>query len=209
MDALGRNLTRRVLMAEDLTWLNEQFGEYMMGERKDAQWRNQGVIPGTYGAGSEKWAQNAKATIKQKGFDKPLFSEDSSDGSSIYREGFHFKVWHQIRKGANTSIAKFKYWAVRMRGSVNYAAVNDKGSDTIPARPHQGFIDGDLKWLVKHGVEGLIAVQPGGKNASRYAVVGGRKMTWAQLRRMFVQAGQTARAGGEFATAGQAEGVME
>jgi hypothetical protein len=207
MDAIGRNMTRRVLMAEDLKWINSEFEEYMQTTRKNAQWSNQGLIPGPYGGGSKKWAKNAKATIKDKGFNKPLFSENTNIGSSIYREGFFFRVWHQAIRGTNASRAKFRYWAERYRGDVNYAAVNDRGSDTIPARRHQGFIDGDLKWLLKRGVHGLIAIQPGGKNAAKYMNVGGRKLTWSQLRGVFAQAGQTGRAGAEFVTAGRAEEI--
>jgi hypothetical protein len=207
MDSLGKNMTRRVLMAEDLQWINEEFESYMMGERKDTQWRNQGVIPGQYGAGSKRWAENASTTVAAKGFNKPLFSSRGSYGSTILTKGFKFKVWHQAMKGVNASRAKFSYWAERYRGTVNYAAVNDQGNANIPARKHQGFIDGDLKWIVAHGVKALIAIQPGGKNAAKYMTTGGQKLSWSQFRGMLSQAGRTARAGGEFATGGQAEEI--
>lgn len=151
VDMTGINLARRREAARmytitDMQDLSAEF-EARVWAWLDQMWQGRGKVPGPYGKGTKKWARNAPSTVKKKGFDDPLHS--SPGHSSIKEQGYKFNAWHQRRGGGDSAMARFRLWAERYRGTVNYALVNHLGSAKrkIPARPHQGFPPGATKML--------------------------------------------------------------
>lgn len=146
IDLARRREEARLYTLQDTRGLAEQF-EDAVWSWLDQLWAGRGKVSGKYGAGTKKWKRNAPATIEKKGFNDPLHSQPGY--SSIKERGYHFNAWHQRRGGGDRVMARFRVWAERMRGSVNYAAVNHYGSSKrkIPARPHMGFPSGAQRML--------------------------------------------------------------
>lgn len=179
---MAKRGTARRAKAKKVDWLIGKFQQYILRHRLPIMWRNQGQIPGRYGEGSSKWADNTPWVARAKGFNKPLFRRRNS--SSI-RKSYAFskrviertKDYNTIRfRLLNTHPAVkyleagYKQFAVTAKG---YAG---KGSRALripwsprvsiyrtyafpgPMKPRwiQGFIQGDAKWLARFAAkEGL------------------------------------------------------
>jgi len=149
MKRLISRMDRRTVKAAALKWLGEDFKRYLFENRLPNMWRNKGVIHGPYGKGSTRWADNARSTVKKKGFNKPMFSSRGAWGSSLIRGRFgayRFSEYHRrASKRARNSSAWYK-----LDNVVEHAKYLNEGSHNMPARWCLGFIPGDGEWLRRH-----------------------------------------------------------
>lgn len=153
MGKLQKNARKRRLKATDVRGLAAEFEDYYMGKRRRQMWSTPGgVIRGRYGKGSKAWRRNAPSTIRQKGFNKPLYSSRGPYGSSILK-GYEFRWGRRYALGARTCKAKFT-----IKNKVKHSIYLHEGTPTIPARPHIGFVDGDAKWLSARAAKRAIKV---------------------------------------------------
>ena len=152
MDAIGRRMKKRLNKAKSIRWLCEDFHDHI-DDRLDAMWRNQGQVPGRWGRGSSKWAPNAPSTVRQKGFNKPLFSSRGPYGSHIYTQGYRDE-WHQWwQSRASGAVARF-----RLTNKKPYVEHLEKGRWNMPPRWITGFIEGDMEWLANHATKNSLKV---------------------------------------------------
>lgn len=177
MDALGRRMTKRAVKASQLHWLAHDFYARIQ-QRLKVMWRNLGVVSGPYGEGSRGWAPNTEWVAKAKGFNKPLFStETTSQIMNKYRwdetvpttggdvRNLKFKFWntHKAVQYLEAGHGGFEIQARKQALAIPYApgvVVLCKSAQVGPMKPRwiQGFIQGDAKWLAEHAAKESLRV---------------------------------------------------
>ena len=153
MKGLMKRCDRRATRAADVRKIKKNFEDYIFKKRLPNMWkRPYGRVQGRYGKGSSSWADNAPSTIRQKGFNKPMYSSRGPFGSRI-KKSYKWSAWSQRRKRARNARYSFKLTNTR-----EYAEYLHAGSGNYPPRWCIGFIDGDGMWLREHTAKWVMKV---------------------------------------------------
>lgn len=156
---------------EDLTWAGEAFRDYTTGTRNPSMMRNQGIVPGPWGAGFTKWAPNTSWVRRVKS-DSRVFYKHGRTESSI-EEGFRFKM--DVKR--NKSGGSVGFGLSNVHPATKYLQAGHGGFDVpkggpgllaipfgfgqvvfcrrahippMPARQIEGFREGDAKWFANY-----------------------------------------------------------
>ncbi len=183
LDRMARKAKKRVGMVRDLDWLMGEINTHT-GRRLDIMFANQGVVPGVYGEGSQKWVPNTEWTARAKGFNKALFSTPSHSGirdkfKMRYRKGVGSRGGKMTIEMTNTHPAIKYLEAGYPRHAVTAGGWTGAGARALKipwspgvsifrlyafpgpmqARKIVGWIRGDLKWFLSFAAKQVLKAE--------------------------------------------------